>query len=323
MNLKTLAELSGTSVATVSKAFSGAKDISTQMREKIFSIAKESNCFNKYYKGPREKPVIALIFPESESEFYGRQIGLLEREIAKKGGDTVIAVTRFNAEREERLFSELVYRMGVDGVILCGKGSLIKNADRIPLVVIGEYENIDGADIVKSGYSDAMIDLIGLIKEYGHREIGYIGERLTMHKIDKLKRAMRKHGLAVKDEYFVTTDARFGASGEVGMKELIERGRLPSVIVTGYDQIAFGAMSYAKSVGYKIPEDISFVGIDDIMAADYVGVPLTSLHLHFEDECEKIVDLLFKKIDNRHYKAREQIRVSTSINLRESLMKKA
>ncbi len=322
MNLKALAELSGTSVATVSKAFSGAKDISCETREKIFAIAKENDSFNKYYKGPREKPVIALIFPESESEFYGRQIGLLEREIEKRGGDTVIAVTRFNAEREERLFTDLVHRMGVDGVILCGKGALIKNTDEIPLVVIGRGNEALKADIIKSDFSSSMVKLIGLIKEYGHHNIGFIGERLTTYKLERLKHAMRKHGLAVREEFFVTTDARFGASGEVGMRELIERGRIPSVIVAAYDQIAFGAMRYATERGYKIPEDISFVGIDDIMAANYVGVPLTSLHVHFEDVCDKIVELLFKKIDNRHYRSRESITIPVTINLRESLGRK-
>ena len=322
MNLKTLAKLSGTSVATVSKAFSGANDIGTETREKIFAIAKENNIFNKYYKGPREKPIIALIFPESESEFYGRQIGLLEREIEKRGGDTVIAVTRFDPEREARLFTDLVYRMSVDGVILCGKGLNIKNTDEIPLVIIGRGAEGVRADSVISDYLGSMVELMGLIKEYGHREIGFIGERHTAYKLGLCKKAMRRHGLAVKDEYFVTTEARFAASGEVGMRELIERGKIPSAIVAAYDQIAFGAMRYATERGYKIPDDISFVGIDDIMAADYVGVPLTSLHVHFEDVCDKIVDLLFKKMDNRYYRARESLTIPITVNLRESLGKK-
>lgn len=320
MTLMKLAELTGLSVATVSKAFSGSREISEGTREKVFEAARELGCFEKYYKAPRERPVIALIFPESESEYYGREIGLLEREIYKRGADTVIALTRFNSEREARIFSELAYRMKVDGVILSGSARLIKNPDEIPLVVMTKKDTTaSNADVVIQDYASGMTELISLIKGYGHREVGFLGERLTTNKLDHFKGSMRRVGLPIYDKFIVTSKERFASAGEDGVLKLIERGELPSVLVAAYDQIAFGAIKQLKAEGYRIPEDISVVGMDDLSVNSFFDVPLTSLHIHIEDVCRSVVDLIFKRMDNRYYRERTQITIPISVNLQKSL----
>ena len=72
MTLTKIARIVGTSVATVSKAFSGSHEISEETRDKIFNVAKELGCFDKYYKAPRNNPLIALMIPEIDSECYGK-----------------------------------------------------------------------------------------------------------------------------------------------------------------------------------------------------------------------------------------------------------
>ncbi len=323
MTLTELAAKVGTSVATVSKAFSGSSDISRQTRERIFDVARREGCYNKYYKGPRERRMIALIFPESESEYYGTQIGVLEKEFSKRGADTVIALTRFDKEREARLFNELVYRMKVDGVIVSGNGSLIENPDEIPLVTISsDTVQAEHSDNVQVDLKGGVMDMIGLIKEYGHKKVGFIGESLTQRKYDMFKSAVRHHGLPLQERYVAVSERRFAPCGEDCMRMLIERGDVPSVIVAAYDQIAYGAMQYARAHGYKVPEDISFVGMDDISVTDYLDVPLTSIHMHTEDVCARVVDLIFKRIDNRHYRERREIVIPATLNLRKSLVPK-
>ena len=136
MTLTKLAELSGTSIGTVSKAFSGSREISEQTRERIFAIAKEQGCFDKFYKDVRVRPMIALLFPEPESEYYGREIGMLERALNERGADMIISFTRFDPEQEARLFRELAYGMKVDGIILSGSGKSINNSDELPFIII-------------------------------------------------------------------------------------------------------------------------------------------------------------------------------------------
>ena len=321
MTLTKLAELSGTSIGTVSKAFSGSREISEQTRERIFAIAKEQGCFDKFYKDVRVRPMIALLFPEPESEYYGREIGMLERALNERGADMIISFTRFDPEQEARLFRELAYGMKVDGIILSGSGKSINNSDELPFIIITHTKKkAKNADVVRIDTDGGIKELIETVKNYGHVNVGFIGEKLTRSKEESFKNAMRSAGIPVYDKYISVSEERFAQAGEDGMKRLIDSGNVPSVIIAAYDQIAYGAMRYARSCGYSIPDDISFVGMDDISATSYLDVPLSSLHTNLEDVCSTVVDLMLKRIENRHYRSRTEMTVPTTVKVRESLM---
>ena len=324
MTLERIAELAGTSISTVSKAFAGSREISAYTKERIFAIAKETGCFEKYYKQPPSRPLIGLLFPEVESEYYARAIGMLEHEITARGADAVVVFSHFDPEDTARLFSELAYRIKADGVILAGSGMLIKNPDEIPLVSYSSAPSCPmNADKVTVDMQGGILELVRLLKEYGYRRIGFIGERLTGGTLATLKEAIRSHGLHVYQKYIVETDARFTDAGAQGFEELVRRGDLPEVIVAAYDYIAYGAMKQARLGGYRIPDDISFVGIDDLSTAEYIETPLTSLHTHVEDVTKTLVDLVFKRIENRHHRERREITIPVTICLRSSLGKKS
>lgn len=320
MTLAKIAEIAETSVGTVSKAFAGSKEISVATRERIFDIAKKNGCFDKFYKGVRNRPLIALMPPEPESEHYGDEIGLFERTLYSKGADVIVAFTRFDQEQEARIFRELAYMLKVDGIILWGSGTLIKNPDEIPLIVITNGNSTaQHSDVVKIDTDRAVIALMEIVKQYGHTEVGFIGEKLTGIREQAFKKSMRRVGLAIQNKYIAKSDKRFTEAGEDCMRQLIERKTVPSVIVAAYDQIAYGAMRYAREVGYKIPDDISFVGFDDITADSCFDIPLSSLHIDFKPKCEHIADLIFKRIENKHYREKSEINIPVNVNIRESL----
>ena len=105
MNLETLAKLAEVSVGTVSKAFSGSKEISEDTKDRIFALAKEHGCFDKYNKNRFEKKVVAVLCPEIKSEYYTTIATLLERQITSHGGIMLLSTTEFSEEREMTLFS--------------------------------------------------------------------------------------------------------------------------------------------------------------------------------------------------------------------------
>jgi len=324
MTLTKLAERAGVSVSTVSKAFSGVREISTEVRERIFAIAKEEGCFDKYYKAPRTHPMIALLAPEPESMRYSRELGLLERAFSARGIDTVVAFTRFDADKEAQLFRELVYGMKVDGVVLLGAGKKIKNPDEHPFIVIGGSTLApDNADVVVIELQTGFDDLAKTLKEYGHRSIGFLGEAKTTSSATRLKSAMRCLGLPIHERFFFTSAHRFEKAGEEGIRELIRRGDLPDVIVTAYNEIAYGAIKEARLQGYRVPEAVSVVTAFDTPASNYFDPPLTSLLADLESACEKIVSLLLTRIENKHYRARARITIPVRMNIRGSLARKS
>lgn len=157
------------------------------------------------------------------------------------------------------------------------------------------------------------------MKEYGHTEVGFIGERVTVGKMKSFRIALRKIGLRVCNEFIYESDKRFMEAGEDGMRMLLEGDRFPSAIVAAYDQIAYGDMKYAQERGYRVPEDFSFVGMDDISTTPYLGIPLSSLHVDMEPATKQLADLLFKRIENRYYRERNKIVIPVKMVVRDSL----
>ena len=320
MTLKKIAELANTSPSTVSKAFAGSPEISAYTRERIFRIAKELGYFEKYCKLKRSRPLIALLLPEVESEYYARIAGALEHEIETRGGMAVMACTRFQPQRAAALFGEMAYKTRVDGIIVEGSAPHIKNPDHFPLVSFGvSKRHPENADKLCMDVEGGICELVGLIKEYGYKRVGFLGESLTRITLNRLKAALRHHGLPYYQKYTVMSEERFTAAGEQGFLELLRRGGLPEVIIAAYDYIAYGAMKQARLCGYRIPEDLCFAGINDITPSSILDVPLTSLRTNFEEIASTLVDLLFKRIEDPCYSDPIVVRAPVTVCLRESL----
>lgn len=320
MTLKKLAELTGTTTGTVSKAFAEKPEISKETKNRIFEKAKELGCFDKYYKGERKRRLIGIICPEPESEVYGTLIGKLEKTVSSYGADALIGVSRFSDGRLSDIFYALAYRAHADGVIIIGSAKGIKNPDALPIVCINQGADIpDQYDMISVDLTKSFVKLIELIKDQGYKKVGFIGEDLTVGRLELFKHTMRTVGLPLKNEYISTpSDVRFAEAGIKGMQELIDRGAVPEIIITAYDNIAYGAMQKANEYGYRIPEDISFVGINDISTNAYAEVPLASISLCDDEVCEAVVKLILERIENRHPR-HSQKTIPAALHLRKSL----
>ena len=322
MTLAKLAELVGVSVSTVSKAFSGSHEISEETRERIYSVAKKEGCYDKYYKGKRKRPLVALIYPESESEYYAREIGIFEKEIFKRGADTLVAFAHFDPERVESFFRELAYNTGVDGIIVRDCLRKLRNPDGIPLAVIGsKAANVEYANRFTVDFESAIRDLVGTLKDFGHNRIGFIGDALTNLKLSAFKSAMRYHGLPIHEKFIAVSKKRFAEAGEEGMKAILRSDTKTTVVLCGYDNIAYGAMSCVTSMGISVPTDMSFVGIDDLTINNYSPTGLTSLRVCVSDFTEKIIESLFRRIEGKSVASCSVEKIPITLVIRDTLAK--
>ena len=310
MNLNTLAKLAGVSVATVSKAFSGSDEISAETRDRIFSLARKLGCFDKYNKNKFEKKVIAVICPELNSNYYNAIITLLNREITARGHIMTVSVGEFSAERERELFAYYSSYCKADGIIAVNPHDQLENPLQIPAVSIGTHMESPSIDSIRSNLSTAIDDAVLSLKAQGHTEIGFVGEPLTMSKLEYFKESMQKADLPLYDHWIHVSPVRFEQAGIRAIEEMLQQGPLPTAILAAYDYIAIGVLKGLRQNGLRCPEDLSVVGMDDISVAPYLETSLSSIRTYTDEACRIAVDLITKKLTNQYYSARSEITVS-------------
>ena len=96
---------------------------------------------------------------------------------------------------------------------------------------------------------------------------------------DGFYKAIREAGMSTSGSpVFRLTPSQEGAYAD--MKELLAAGEKPvPCYFADNDLIAIGAMQALKEAGYRIPEDVSVVGFDDISSSEYVSPPLTTIQV--------------------------------------------
>lgn len=314
--MTTLAKLAGVSVSTVSKAFSGSKEISEKKRDHIFKIARKNGCFDKYYKNKYAGTVIAVICPEYKGGLYSQWLSFLEERIKEKNGIMIVGSTDFEKGRADELLRYFADYAKVEGIIsLCD----IKDSKKcsVPVVTLGENSAYDSVVVSEEA---AVYEAIKFLKQYGHKKVAFIGEPNTVSRKNFFEKAMKRNNLTIIKDYIVEDDSRFEAAGYRAMNKLLNLKERPTAVLAAYDNIAIGAAKSISEHGLKVPDDISLIGSDDNVDLPYLDVPLTSITAYNYDLCEILVELLFERMKNPLGK-RENIKILRELIKRESVGK--
>lgn len=294
MTLRKLAALTGYSLSTVSKAFSGSKEISEQTRQQIFAEAKKQGCFEKYNKEKYDQRIVAVICPETASAHYTEILSTLNRLVSAKGATMAISMTEFSVENEQRLLS--FYASGrADGILVIAGSCPLPARSSVPIVCLGSSK-ATGHDTVLIDMESGMREAIGLLKSQGHRRLAFIGEELTASKETLFKNTVREYRLP--EPQIIRTEQRFETGGYHAAAALLQQRPFPTAIVAAYDYMAFGAIQAIREAGLRVPEDISVIGSDNIRTAAYEQIGLSTISLNTVDACELAVERLFRKIEH-------------------------
>lgn len=319
MNMKSIAKQAGVSLSTVSKAFSGSKEISEKTRQHVFDVAKQQGLFDTYSKNTFHKKVIGVICPELISDYYTAILTALNREIEAHNCIMNLSISNFKADSIEELFSYYSAYCNVDGVIVISARGDLKNPQLIPAVTLLSSGVYEGFDRISFDLYPSIEKAVFLLKELGHRDIAFCGEGLTLERLSSFEKAMRKAVLPIHSKWVRTSSKRFEAAGEEIVQAWLAEGALPTAIIAAYDYIAIGMIKTLKENGIRIPEEISIIGIDDIPLAPYLEKSLSSIRTHAEEICQKAVEIIVKKIDNQYYRSRQNILIPTELIIRDSI----
>ena len=313
ITLSKIAKLANVSVSTASKAFSMSPEVNEETRESIFNIAKKNGCFKKFFNAKYPKLVIAVICPEFESLHYTSMLAHLQILLERRGCEICVATTQFSKKRGRELVSYYSKYVRVDGIIILDGASALEEPSDLPIVCTGRAN--ENAVRVTMSHTVALEEAIDHFISHGVTDIGFIGEWLTDSKQKMFTEIMTEKLGGVNPDYIGVGD-RFADGAYSTVEKIIESGKIPRAFVCAYDYLAIGAIRCFSEHGYRIPEDIAIIGMDDIPEAKYLTPSLSSINSNIEKVCESVTDTLINMLMGKPY---EKCTVIESVlRLRES-----
>jgi LacI family transcriptional regulator len=135
--------------------------------------------------------------------------------------------------------------------------------------------------------------------EAGYKRIGFVGsteDSLTISaRLKGFGMALEKYGLPIEDKYVRLGEFKEEAGYKI-IRRMIEAGDFPRAIFAENDQLALGVLHGVKASGLSVPKDIAVVGFDDIPAASYPEVELTTMRQPTYEMGRKAVEILLDQI---------------------------
>lgn len=330
ITIKDIAKEVSVSVATVSRALSGDKNIRSETRDMVLEAAKKLG----YMPNPvainlksRRTNTIGVIIPEMDTPFFARIIDGIQNVLYKKGLKVIIAQSGENPEREKENLL-MMERFMVDGIILgiCHKD---KNKDEfqrlidrgIPLVFYDRIPtNIDVSKVIADDYIKTSFLIEHLIRK-GMREIAHIKAPEYMQsssvRFKAYKDALEKFKIPYNEELVIESPGMHFEDGVKATEILLNRNIPIKAIFAYTDIVAMGAMYYLRSKNIRIPDDIAVAGFSGTSLSGIVYPPLTTVDLPLIEMGEKAAELVLEKISNPEVK-NQTITLDAQIQLRES-----
>jgi LacI family transcriptional regulator len=296
--IQDIAKLVGVSVATVSNALNGKRNVGPSIRQKILKAARELGYRpNRAAQTMRtgHTKAIGLVLPDLTNPFFPELAQSVE-STARKAGLLVCLIDSQGSTQGESDGFELLTTHTVDGIIWCPLGrhlpAAIKGNPK-PVVLIDRPRA--GFDVVHSDY------LMGgrLLAEYalrmGHSKIGLLSGPQNLESA-----RLRREGFvsAFPGEIKVIWEAFVPFNGELpedAIRALSAR-KNATLIVAGNDLIAISAVHCLGQLGLKVPNDVSVTGFDNIKWTDVVTPRLTTIAQPIGAIGSKAVELLRERM---------------------------
>lgn len=308
ITLKDVAEKTGYSINTVSRALSEKKDIAELTREYIQKEAEKLGYIRDTVAGSMRSGMtntIALILGDISNPFFSIQVKEIEQSASNYGYNIVIYNTDENTE-QERCAIMSAYSKRVDGIIICPVQKNLDNMNllksiRIPFVLIGrDFENFSADSVVWDDEKAGDLATTYMI-EQGHRMILYIGGPLYIssakERLQGYINAHKRVKLEPMDGLIRQTDTMTGSCMKE-VKQVIKEKRKFTAIVTFSDLMAYEALRTVKEVRYKELATIPVIGIDDIQSKIMLPITIPSIGCVDGEGIYKAMDLLVRKIQN-------------------------
>ncbi|WP_171392282.1 LacI family DNA-binding transcriptional regulator [Vibrio mediterranei] len=302
-----VARRANVSIATVSRYLNKSSFITNDkvraIEEAIFELGYKKSAKSK--KNHAERKMRIGVVGYAFHDLWVSQLLSGINEEVKKRKHTISLETSLATNPKDLMNLKILSDNDIDGFIFLG-GSFsddIGHIDsEIPILLVGHDNMINNWPTINIDNELGGYIATNYVIQNGHKVIAHIcGPQHLKDGRDRLlgyKRALKTAGIAfdstlVVDGYYETKHGLWQAQA------LLKNRPDITAIFCANDLCAFGAIQGLHQIGYKVPDDVSIVGFDDMLMADVFIPRLTTIRQPSFELGELAIKMLFDIIDGR------------------------
>lgn len=332
--MRDVAKLANVSQSTVSRVLNGTEDgipIGEETRQRVMEAVETLGYYPNLYAGSlrgQKTFMLAMMVADIANPFYHPMVRAVQDVAHTHRYDVMIANTDHTRDGE-MAFVESVIRRPVDGIILVPYHLTETDLERLmvrsggAVATLGQHVNHPQVDTVYADDERAVLEAITwLIRERGHRRIGFIGVTSSfsvgVRRREAFLKAMRHAGLPIYPELFEIGDWS-SESGEHAMNVFLALSNPPTAVFAVNDLMAIGAMEAVQKAGRCVPQDVAVLGFDDIPPATWVRPRLTTIAQHPAEMGRVMATAVFERILGEYSGLGRRFEVPCRLIVRESV----
>lgn len=282
---KDVAKYAGVSQSTVSRVLNDPSKVNSENVKRVQNAMKalnyRPNSVARSLVSNRTR-TIALISGPLHNPFFVETTTSIVNYAESKGYRTMVF---FEQSNQNKTIYEAVLSERVDGILL----SSIFREDPvfddlqdldIPVIMYNRRHNKGGNFVEINNLESGRIAASHLL-ELGHKSIAVLGgpdHTSTFHgrKDGFLREFARQTGNAASAELIKETNTTETGVHQAVL-EVMSSKSPPTAIFAATDAIAIFAMDKLQQIGYKVPDDVSICGMDNVSLASHQSFQLTSI----------------------------------------------
>lgn len=307
------------STVTVSKALSGQKGVSEEMRARIQAIAdelgyKQPSAYRREFEESKKNRgynlgvLVADYYLGKYESFYSQMYQQFATRAGTKGCFCLLELVSAAQEKSVDV-PMMIAEDRVDGVVVIGRlsNAYLEMISRsgIPMVGLDFYTGDPALDSVISDSYFGAYRMTNYLFEKGHTDIAYVGTVGSTTSItDRFMgyaKSLSEHGQDVKREW-VIDDRDKETKILDAEKYLVFPKQMPTAFVCNSDQTAGCLISKLEEAGYKVPNDISVVAYDNFLPPGICDVRITTYEADMKEMAKRAVSMITHKIAGESYR---------------------
>lgn len=320
-----VAELSGTSIATVSRVLNSPERVSERSRRLVMDAIDQLGFVPKAEARARvlqNTGRIGVITPFFTSPSFTDRMRGIAAALSDSGYELVIYPVD-SMTRLENYFAKLPLTGNLDGLIILSLPIDETSAARLLAnnleTVLVEQQYPQFSSIMVDDRAGGRLAAQHLV-EQGHRRCAfvYFGEspEYSIHpeqpRLEGYREALAEYGIDLPDDYIKYVPiSRKGIREK--LQELFSLAEAPTAIFAPSDDLAIRVIHRARELGVYTPRDISVVGFDNIDIAEHID--LTTISQNLVESGQTAVELLLSRLADSG-RAIQQVRFEVHLEAR-------